>query len=337
MSEEKRPYEIPINRGEFAKGKKNSLTDVKGIKVGHLTISKDIHDDSGEIRFVRTGLTAILPYLMNEERRLFAGGYFFRGNTEITGYEVIDDFCYLNSPIVLANSYNVGKVYNAILTYGFSLGRTEIWPPLVIEVNDSYLSDPGKSSVDEEEVLQLFRNSSSENIVEGSAGIGLGLQAFGWKGGVGSSSRVLSWGKELFSLGTLVATNCGNKKAGSLNIIVAVDIPLIPHQIKKITSSLVLRLPQACINRCSDSITCFLFSTANPMSMEKEGPPVFEYLMGDDSLLERIIQAGTEAVKEAIINSLLKASTIEGRLGRKVETIPEVEFKKLIKEFQVNF
>lgn len=347
--EERIVVEMKLKSRKFPKGKKNSITDIKGVRVGHLTVNKDIQNDSNEKIFIRTGLTAILPYQMEKEMRLFTGSFILRGKNEITGYEVTDDFCYLNSPIVITNSFNVGRAYNAILSYGFSLNRAEIWPPFVIGVNDFYLNEMRKSFLDEKEILNVFHNASNGKVEEGSIGIGLGLRAFDWKGGIGTSSRTLFLGHEQFTLGVLVASNYGNQKSleksetesrstqngeGSLTIIVGLDIPLVPYQIKQITSSLVSSLPPVSIlkNR-SDSITCALFSTANPMSMEKEGPMIYSFQLIDDSLIEEIILAGIEAIKEAILNSLWKANPVKGRLGRKLETIPKNKFNKLLKEF----
>jgi len=255
----------------------------------------------------------------------------------------------LNSPIIITNSFNVGKAYNAILSYGFSLSREEIWPPFVISVNDSYLNDMRKSFLAEKGILNVFQNASNNRVEEGSIGIGLGLRAFGWKGGIGTSSRILYLDHQQFTFGVLVASNYGNQKSleksetesksienedGSLVIIIGVDIPLVPYQIKQITSSLVVSLPPVSIlKNCSDSILCVLFSTANPMSMEKEGPSIYDFQLIDDSFLEEIILAGSEAIREAIFNSLLKATPVKGRLGRKIGTIPENEFNKLLKEF----
>jgi L-aminopeptidase/D-esterase-like protein len=346
---EKVTAEIKFKKGKFARGEKNSITDINGVKAGHFTVNKDVQEASGEKTSIRTGLTAILPYQMDKEMRLFAGSFVLRGKNEITGYEVMDDFCYLNSPLVITNSFNVGRAYNAILTYGFSIGRYETWPPFVIDINDSYLNDMRKSFLDEKEILNTFHNASSGKVEEGSVGIGLGLRAFGWKGGIGTSSRIFYLGHQQFCCGVLVASNYGNQNSlekpktesnstqngdGSLIIIVGVDIPLVPYQIKLITSSLVSSLSSVNIsNNCLDSISCILFSTANPMSMEKEGPSIYEFRLVDDSLLAEIILAGTEAIKEAIFNSLLKTTPVKGRLGRKIETIPDNEFKKLLKEF----
>jgi len=350
---EKITAKMKSKTGKFPRGEKNSITDINGVKVGHLTVNKNIQEAPGKIGIIRTGLTTILPYPMEKEMRLFMGWFTLRGKNEITGYEVMDDFCYLNSPLVITNSFNVGIVYNAILSYGFSLSRVEIWPPFVIGVNDSYLNDMRKSLLDEKEILNVFHNASSGKVEEGSVGIGLGLRAFGWKGGIGTSSRILYLGHQQFRCGVLVASNSGNQQSlekpetesnsiqngdGSLIIVISVDIPLVPYQIKQITSSLVSSLPSANIlNNCLDSISCVLFSTANSMNMEKEGPLIYEFELTDDSLLAEIILAGTEAIKEAIFNSLLRATPVEGRLGRKIETIPDNEFKKLLKEFGSEF
>jgi len=111
--------ELDRREGRFPQGRKNSITDVEGVRIGHITVSRNAQDESGKIAAKRTGMTAILPYPMEKEMRLFVGNFIFRGKNEITGYEVMEDFCYLNSPIAITNSFNVGRVYNAILSYGF--------------------------------------------------------------------------------------------------------------------------------------------------------------------------------------------------------------------------
>lgn len=336
---------------KFPRGEKNAITDIPGVKVGHFTINKDIQQNSNKKFFIRTGLTAVLPYPMEKEMRLFAGSVTLRGKNEMTGYEVTDDFCYLNSPIVITNSFNVGRAYNAILSYGFFLGRDEIWPPFVIGINDSLVNDMRRSLLNENEILNAFRNASETSVAEGSVGIGLGLKAFGWKGGIGTSSRKLIICNKQFTVGVLVATNCGNKRLfkkgkntlsskhddteGSLTLIVGVDIPVAPYQIRQISTSLVSNLaPLKTLKNCSDSITCVLFSTANSMSMKREENFIFDFQIIDDALLEKIALAGSEATNEAILHSLLKATPIKGKMGRKIETITDLEFKKLSKEFE---
>ncbi|MGD8540079.1 MAG: P1 family peptidase, partial [Candidatus Aminicenantes bacterium] len=311
-------------------GKKNAIVDVGDIRVGHLTVSRDTQNPSGLTEMVRTGLTAVIPGDMNEENRFFFGCFSFRNIHEITGYAVIEDFCYLNSPIVLTNSYNLGIAYDAVLSFGFQLGRTEIWPPVALSIDDSYLNGQKESAVEDKDVIQLLQNASNHSVKEGSVGVGLGLRAFGWKGGIGTSSRLFSINGELFSVGALVASNHGtselsdgtdlnhdehqrNGNKGSLTMVLATDMPLLPHQINKVSTSIVVALPSAStVKNSMDSITGVLFSLANAMSLKDDGPKVFDYTAVDDSLLSTIIRAGLESVVEAVLRSLCLSESVVG-------------------------
>jgi len=342
--------EMILKEKTYPHGHSNSIADVKGVKVGHFSLNKDLEDDSGEIAPARTGLTAVLPYPMEKEIRLFLGCSRVGGRDEITGYEVMEDFCYLNSPIVIANSANIGRVYDAILTYGFSLGRDEIWPPLVIGIDDSYLNDMRMGFLEEQDIINTLHSATANKVEEGSVGIGLGLKAYSWKGGIGTSSRTLTFGAQQYTIGILVASNHGPElsvtkgkssseekqpRSGSLTIILGVDIPLVPYQIKQITSSLVAHLPSInAESNCSDTLTCLLFTTANAMDMEENGPEVFDFRILDDSFLDEIVRASSEAVREAIFSSLVKATPVRGRLGRKLETIPKKKLYHLFQDFK---
>lgn len=331
--------------GESSRGRSNAITDVPNVRAGHLTVNKDVRISSGELAAIRTGFTAVLPYDMKEEKRLFAGCSLFGTGNDLTGFEVTEDFCYLNSPIVLANTFNIGRVYNAILSYGFALGREEIWPPVVVGLDDSYLNDMTEFSVDESAVLRLFKEAGDGPLAEGSVGIGTGLMALGWKSGVGTSSRVLSLEGKAFTIGALAASNFGclsqkkRKKEytnnsesprGSLILILAADIPLVPHQIRSAASRLLSNLSPALWNPFSlDSAVCYFFSTANAMDMKKGGPRLFDFAMAADSILEPIVRAGTEASLEAAARSFLSKSPAKGRLGRTADPMPAEEFQKL--------
>ena len=315
----------------FPRGQKNSITDVPGVKAGHLTVQKDFQDGPEKTVVIRTGLTAVLPYAMEKEMRLFAGFFILNGKGEMTGYETMDDFCYLNSPIIITNSFNVGAAYNAILSYGFALKRAEVWPPLVIGVDDSYLDDMTGYVFKEEEILDAFSKASDGPLEEGSVGAGLGLRALDWKGGIGSASRIFGLGERQYTLGVLVASNHGNtdpNPGGSLTIVVGTDVPVLPHQIKRIVCGIAVNFSAGTKPSVTDTISCLLFSTANPMSMENEGPRLFDYQMIDDSFLGQIIGAGREAAGEAILNSLSRAATVQGKSARVVRTIPDSELVK---------
>jgi D-aminopeptidase len=334
---------------KFPPGKKNAITDLEGIKVGHLTVNKDIYTPRGDEANIRTGLTAILPYPMEKEMRLFMGTFNLRGKNEMTGYEVAGDFRYLNSPVVMTNPCNVGRAYNAVLSYGFSLNRVEIWPPLIVGIDDSYLNDITESVLEEKDILDTFHKASQGPVERGSAGIGFGLRAYGYKGGTGTASRMIELAGRNFTCGVLAASNHGNPRqsvsteqtdssgqkeenGGSFTLVVGVDIPLIPYQIDSIVESLIFELtPLLDFKGRSDDITCIFFTTANPMAMEEGGPMIREFRAIRDEDRGEIVMAAKEAALEALVNSLLEASPVQGREGRKCETIPEAEIETLIK------
>lgn len=337
----------------FERGPRNSLIDIGNVKVGHLTISKDVLDKYGEKVKIRTGLTAVFPDDMRKEDRYFMDFYQARGGSEISGYPVVEDFRYLNSPLVLSNIHNFGTVYNAILSYGFNLGRSEIWPPTVLAVDDSDLDGSNRSTVDESEVLQFLENASSLSTEEGSVGIGTGLRAFGWKGGIGSSSRMFAISEKQFTAGALVASNLSNEwnsierrakvdpenkvsgARGSLSLILGTDMPLLPYQIKRIITGIVMSLPLAKMTgKNNDSIMCVLFSVANAMTVKDDGPKVFEYTLSSDSTLEKTEHAGSEAVKEAILRSVCLSKSLEGKSGRTWNTMPNTQFNSLLDTFE---
>jgi len=327
-------------KGNFERGEKNCITDIQGVRIGHLTVNKDLVDPSSDSKVrIRTGLTAVLPYSMEREERLFMEEFILHGGKETTGYQVTKDFCYLNSPIAITNSFDVGAVYDAILSYGFALGRSEIWPPFVVGIDDFYLNGIKKSHMDEKAILKAFHRASGEVVEEGSVGIGLGLRAFDAKGGIGTSSRKFPMGSSQFHIGILVVSAHGNRESSgnenSLIITAAVDMPLVPYQIRHITKGLTFGLPAA-LNPTgyTDAVQCVLFTTANPMSMENEGPPVFDFKALDDSFLPKIIQAGSEAIQEAILRSLIKAVPVQGKDGRLCDPIPAPSIEKIMRDLE---
>ena len=333
----------------YPRGPRNALIDVGDVRVGHLSLIKNTRDNSGKEIPVRTGLTAIVPEDMKGEHRFFFHIFPFRNTGEITGYAVTEDFCYLNSPVMIANALNLGSVYNAVLTYGFRLGRSEIWPPVVLAVDDSDLNAQNGSDVDENDVIELLRNASKREVGEGSVGAGVGLRAFGWKGGIGTSSRTFRTGGTAFTAGALVASgqsmssdrpeeappnqeNGPPAVTGSLTVVLATDLPLLPHQMRRVCQGIVVSLPGAVSGKaCGGSITCALFSVANAMSLKDEGPKIFEYTAVNDSELGPVCGAGLESVVESVLRSLCLSEPVEGRRKRRVDTMPEEKFRAFLR------
>jgi D-aminopeptidase len=318
------------------RGQKNSITDVGGVRVGHLTFERDIPGPSGGTIAARTGLTAVLPSLMEREQRFFFATHALGAGLEITGFSVTEDFCYLNSPLVITNAGNLGKAYNATLSYGFALKRGEVWPPVVIGLNDSFLNGMDRECLEEDEILETFRRATDGKVEEGSVGAGTGLRALGAKGGVGTSSRHVLIGDEEFTCGVLAASHFGNtdgangkppeeragEDEGALILVTATDIPLLPHQLQRITRSLVARMKASIPSGgFSDAVLGATFTTANAMTLSEEGPWEFEFRSAADAHLEDIAEAAFRAAEEAVVHSLLQARPVRGRSGRTLETV----------------
>lgn len=318
------------------RGEKNSITDVGGVRVGHLTFQRDIPDASGGLIAARTGLTAVLPSPMEKELRFFFATYATGSGLEITGFEVTEDFGYLNSPLVITNACNLGKAYNAALSYGFSLKRGEIWPPVVVGLNDSFLNGMDRECLEEGDILETFRRATDGTVEEGSVGAGTGLRALGAKGGVGTSSRRVLIGKQEYTCGVLAASHFGNAAAsngkpwaeptgedeGALILVAATDIPLLPDQLRRIIRSLVTRMEASIPSGgFSDTLLGAAFTTANAMNLSEEGPLEFEFRSVAGIYLEGIAEAACRAAEEAVIHSLLQARPVRGKSGRTLETI----------------
>lgn len=318
------------------RGGKNSITDVNGVRVGHLTFQRDIPDPSGGLIAARTGLTAVLPALMEKEQRFFFAAYALGAGLEITGFEVTEDFGYLNSPLVITNACNLGKAYDAALSCGFILKREEIWPPVVIGLNDSYLNGLDRECLEEKDILEAFRRATDGKVEEGSVGAGTGLRALGAKGGIGTSSRRVLIGEKEYACGVLAASHFGNAAAsngkppteragedeGALVLVAATDVPLLPHQLRRIVRSLVTRMAASIPSGgFADAVLGAAFTTANAMNLSEEGPLEFNFRSVADVHLEGIAEAAGRAAEEAVIHSLLQARPVRGKSGRLLETI----------------
>ncbi|TKJ32163.1 hypothetical protein CEE39_06200 [bacterium (candidate division B38) B3_B38] len=349
MTERKRMRDWGLQVGEYPPGPLNAITDVSGVKVGHLTVIKDESISSGAAKCIRTGITAVVPYPLKLERRLLTGSFFMRPSGDVSGYEVIDDFCYLKSPVVLTNSFSAGRIYNGILSIGFGLKR-DLWPPIVVSLDASYLNDMDARILQEKHLIEAVETASTGRVAEGSMGAGVGLVSYGWKGGIGSSSRRVTILGEIYHLGSLVATSNlhststtleGAKagkpspspavdKAGTLAIVSATDAPLLPHQLKGIARESALSLSS--LVSPEDGIVSLAFSTANVINNAEEGPLTYQFQWIEERNLSPLFLAVREAVKEAVGNSLLMASPVKGRMDREGVPIPLELFKRLFSE-----
>lgn len=337
--------DLGIRMGRYGHGKRNSIADL-GVKVGHSTIIE------GED--IRTGVTLLLPPVRNPyEERLFAGVYTFNGFSKPIGFVQIEELGYLETPIALTSTLNGYRVADALVSLWAGENPEAISVnPVVMECNDGYLNDNKKRAVGEEHVFEAFKNASLD-FEEGSVGAGTGMSAFEFKGGIGSSSRVVEIGGEEHTVASLVLSNFGKREdlivagvpvgwelrdypgrglamgvRGSVSIVVATDAPLTSRQLTRLARRAVLGLARTGSyghNGSGDIILAF--STAQTVPTGKEVQAIG--FLPDDAL-NRLFIAAVDSTEEAIVNSLLQAKTTRGRNGRVRYALPVEETLEIL-------
>jgi D-aminopeptidase len=342
---------IPFNgvTGNF-----NAITDVNGVEVGYSTI---ISGQGKNIRGkgpIRTGVTAILPRGRNNNP-VFANWYSLNGNGEMTGTTWITESGFLEGPIMITNTNSVGVVRDAVLKWYVKTGyyKDDFWYtyPVVAETYDGFLNDIYGFHVKEENAYEALNGAKSGSIKEGNVGGGTGMNCLGFKGGTGSSSRVVKIRDSTYTIGVLVQSNFGGKnnftiagvpvgkelndtlnyefKAppsyqpgdGSIIVVVATDAPLLPHQLKRIAARVPLGIGIVGGRGENGSGDIFIaFSTANPTAFQRELFTKIDALPND--LINPLFDATVQAVEEAIINAMVAADTMEGINGNKAYALP---------------
>jgi D-aminopeptidase len=313
---------LGINIGDFLPGRQNAITDIRGVSVGHADI---------RAANLRTGITAVVPYVPDiAERKLFIGRFAVDGGDAMSGLGVAEDFGTFSSPIVLAPAPVVGRVYEALISYGLArdpgLGTETGWPPVVVGVDDTAYNEPALTyeQLTQAHVYEALANARADKVVMGDAGIGGGLQAFGYKGGVGTASRMAGD----YTTGVLLAVNGG--RAGALRIggyslpagsepdgpdtfvaIVATDAPLIPRQLERLAGRAVLGLAAAGLwGPYTREGLVLAFSTTGIVQQERRGPTI-DVLSVDEEGLYPLFASAAFAAEEAVFDGLLAAVETE--------------------------
>lgn len=337
----KRLRELGIDIGELEVGKYNSITDVEGVVVGHKTI---IDED------VVSGVTIIMPNEGKLEGCHFPAGIFrFNGTGEFTGYHWIKETGTLVSPIIFTGSHLLGMAhrYLALVTRKvkglepFSMG-------VVGETWDGWLSDIAKTTMEYKDLEEAILSAKSGVIEEGNVGGGAGMIAFEFKGGIGTSSRMINCNGMEYTIGAIVQSNFGrrkdfmiegknigsiisdqevplpwtnNRNKGSLLVTIATDAPLTASQCERVSKRAALAMARVGDMGDEGSGDFFLtFSTGNKYSYDNEQLNNIRMLQIEE--LDKIFQGAIESVTEAILNSMTMAETIEGQKGRKVYELP---------------
>ena len=347
-----REYGIEI--GIFKTGTFNSITDVPGVSVGHTTL---IAGDN-----VRTGVTAIIPHDKNVFQWKCPGAiYLGNGFGKLAGYSQVKELGNIETPIVLTNTLSVAAAVNALITYTLDQpGNEEVRSvnAVVGETNDGYLNDIRGRYVKETHVLEALMRASPGPVDEGNVGAGTGTRCFGYKGGIGTSSRKLPESLGGYVVGVLVQTNFGGileisgvpvgkelgnypyKDAiesgdGSCMIVVITNAPLSERNLERMAKRAMLGLAKTggvASNGSGDYVIALSNNPQNLIAYESQSPlDSTTYLRNDE--MTPLFMATIEATEEAIINSLFAAQSMTGRNGNSVEALPIEQIVELLRKY----
>ena len=348
----------------------NAITDVQGVEVGYSTIITGKGENTVGNGPVRTGVTAIFPRGKAKKfSPVYANWYSLNGNGEMTGTTWVTESGFLETPIMITNTNSVGVVRDAVLKWYVDTDwySGEDWwytYPVVAETYDGFLNDIYGFHVKEKHVLEAIENSSSGQIAEGNIGGGTGMMCLGFKGGTGTSSRVLKIKDSSYTVGAIVQSNFGAKRNlsitgvpvgvelkdtlnsvfngppksrrqegdGSIIVIVATDVPLLPHQLKRIAQRIPLGIGIVGGRGSNGSGDIFLaFSTANEGAFNRDDIASITSMPND--LLMPVFEATVQVVEEAIINAMIAAETMEGINGNTSYAIPHEVLVETLKKY----
>lgn len=343
--------------GVLPTGKWNAITDVPGVLVGQKTLI--------EGKNVRTGVTVILPYAGNIfQDKVPAAVYVGNGFGKLTGTTEINELGTIETPIVLTNTLSVWTAANALVSYTLALpgnGEVRSVNPVVGETNDGYLNTIRERTVTQQDVLDAIQSAQTGPVAQGDMGAGTGTVAFGFKGGIGTSSRKLPQSLGGYTVGVLVQTNFGGvlqvdgvpigkllhkyylseklnpapSPDGSCMIVVATDAPLRARNLKRLAKRAILGFGLTGgigSNGSGDYVIAFSTSDVVRVPYQSESPTQQVTVMRNDAM-SPLFMATIEATEEAIVNSLFHAKTMSGRDGHTVKALPVAEVLKLMARY----
>ena len=347
-------------------GSLNAITDVAGLSVGHKTI---VNGDGPLIVGtgpVRTGVTAILPRGKTYDP-VFAGWYALNGNGEMTGTTWVEESGFLEGPVLITNTHSVGTVRDATIEWQHKNRLFDPLPnepdvfwalPVVAETYDGDLNDINGFHVTKSHVFEALDSASSGPVSEGGVGGGTGMICHGFKGGIGTSSRLLRIKGETFTVGVLVQANYGSRSSltiagvpigqeitdlmpvfrqsdrstGSIIVVVATDAPLLPHQLKRVARRVPIGISKVGGYGGNGSGDIFIaFSTANAGAATRERK--VEATMLPNDFMSPLFEATAQATEEAIVNALVAADTMVGINGNTVYKLPHDRVIELLKKY----
>jgi len=352
-----RARDLGIKVGVLSPGPLNAITDVAGVKVGHTTL---VHGDN-----VRTGVTAILPHGGNLFKERVPGAVFI-GNAfgKLIGSTQVNELGEIETPILLTSTLSIPKVADALITYMLNMKGNESVQsvnPLVGETNDGYLNDIRSRPITPEDVFAAIRNAKDGPVEEGCVGAGTGTIAFGFKGGIGTSSRKLPGALGGYTVGVLVQSNFGgiltingapigrelgqyylknyvegDKRAdGSIMIVVATDAPIEHRNLYRLASRAMMGLARTGSSGSNGSGDFVIaFSTAPEVRVYFDNPRYEPKSLLSNESMSPLFEAVIEATEEAIYNSLFQAHDMTGR-GHAVKALPLKETLEILRKYNV--
>lgn len=343
-----RARDLLIEIGEIPTGPHNTITDIPGIQVGHVSLTDPT-------RNIHTGVTAIRPHQGNLlTDKVCAAVHVINGFGKSIGFSQVTELGNIETPILLTNTLNTWTVADALVDYTLEQNPTaRTINPIVGECNDGHLNDIAGRHVKKEHVFQALQTTTAPNIEEGCVGAGVGTQCFAWKGGIGTSSRIIHHNDQTYTIGILTQTNTGRSRAlridgvpigrelvphyipqtpaGSIMFILATDAPLNARQLtrlaKRVTFGLA-RMGAEADHSSGDFVIAF--TTTNHIS--QSGHQSATQLIPEADL-NPFFHATIEATEEAILNALLRATTTIGRDNHELTAIPIDRVITLLKKY----
>jgi len=352
LTERRRARDLGIRIGRLEPGPFNAITDVPGVRVGHTTLISG----EGELKVgegpIRTGVTMVLPH-GDDPSPLFAGYHQLNGNGEMTGIAWIEEAGLLASPIGITNTHSVGVVHDGIIAHEVKKpGADEVaWSlPVVAETYDGWLNDINGFHVKPEHVFDAIEQAAGGPVEEGCVGGGTGMNCHEFKGGIGTSSRVVSKAIGGWTVGALVQANYGRRYglridgvpvgeeiseeevpppwaerrvAGSIIVILATNAPLLPHQCKRLAQRATVGIARMGGYGDNGSGDLFLALSTGNRGMDPAGglePAAVQHF--HNAAIGGLFEAAVEATEEAITNALCMATTMTGINDRVSHAIP---------------
>jgi L-aminopeptidase/D-esterase-like protein len=346
-------------------GALNAITDVPGVTLGHTTLIRG----DGPLKVgagpVRTGVTVVLPRSDNPADPVFAGWFSLNGNGEMTGTTWVEESGFLEGPIAITNTHSVGLVRDALIDW--MVNRRTMHQafalPVVAETYDGWLNDINGFHVRPEHVREALDRAASGEVPEGNVGGGTGMNCYGFKGGIGTSSRKLPGQAGGYTVGALVQANFGSRdqlmiagvpvgreigcgrvpcraqapappesRDGSIIVVVATDAPLLAHQLKRLARRVSLGIARTGGTSGNGSGDIFIaFSTANRGAARATQAVTVSMLPNDR--MDPLFEATVQATEEAIVNAMVAAESMTGRDGHRSIALPHDMLREAMRKY----